>query len=86
MGGWGGGGHCPFEERYPKQDNITPILCYHKHLSISLSVHSPLFLRLVIIVVTVVYPQQAPFVSYSDTINLITVIKRLIIANPWCFP
>ena len=41
----GGGGHCLFEGRYPKQNSRPPVLCYHSPLSLSLLVYSPLLLR-----------------------------------------
>ena len=64
LGPLGGGGHYLFEGRYPKQDYRPPVLCYHSPLSLSLLVHSPLFLRyqgqsIVITVGNAVYSQQA---------------------------
>ena len=87
----GGGGHCLFEGRYPKQNSRPPVLCYHSPLSLSLLVYSPLFLRhqrkayCYYCCYSGLPPVDIIF-SCPDTITLITVVKTLIIANPGCFP
>ena len=77
--GWGGGGggHC--------------LPCYHSPLSLSLLVHSPLFLKhqrtiYYYYCCYLVYSQQASLFSYPDTMSPKTVTKTLIIANLGCFP
>ena len=89
--GGGGGGHCLFEGRYPKQNYRPPVLCYHSPLSLSLLLYSPLFLR---------HQRKAYWYyccycglppvdiifSCPDTITLITVAKALVTANPGYFP
>ena len=79
----GGGGHCLFEGRYPKQNYRPPVLCHHSPLSLSLLVYSPLFLR---------HQRKAYYyyccycglppvdiiLSCPDTITFITVAKTLI--------
>ena len=87
----GGGGHCLFEGRYPKQNYRPPVLCYHSPLSLSLLVYSPLFLRhqRKAYCYNCCYRGLPPvdiILNCPDTITLITVAKTLIIANPGCFP
>ena len=41
---WGGGGHCLFEGRYPKQNYRPPVLPYHSPLLPPLPAYSPLLL------------------------------------------
>ena len=91
LGPGGGGGHCLFVGRYPKQNYRPPVLCYHSPLSVSLLVYSSLFLRhqrkayCYFCCYRGLPPVDIIF-SCPDTITLITVAKTLIIANPGCFP
>ena len=89
--GSGGGGHCLFEGRYPKQNYRPPVLCYHSPLSLPLLVYSPLFSRFQ----STAYcyyccycglPPVDIIFSCPDTITLLTVAKTLVTANPGCFP
>ena len=89
--GGGGGGHCLFEDRYPKQNYRPPGLCYHSPLSLPLLVYNPLFSRYQ----RTAYcyycccrglPPVNIIFSCPNTITLITVAKTLIIANTGCFP
>ena len=86
----GGGGHCLFEGRYPKQNSRPPVLCYHSPLSLSLLVYSPLFLRhqrtayCYYCCYSGLPPVDIVF-SCPEAITLITLAKTLIIANPGCF-
>ena len=87
----GGGGHCLFEGRYPKQNYRPPVLCYHSPLSLSLLVYSPLFLRhqgkaYCYYCCYLGLPPVDIIFSCPDTITLITEAKTLMIANPGCFP
>ena len=87
----GGGGHCLFEGRYPKQNYRPPVLCYHSPLSLSLLVYSPLFLRhqwkaYCYYCCYCSLPPVDIIFSCPDTMSLITVAKTLIIAKPGCFP
>ena len=80
----GGGGHCLFESRYPKQNYRPQILCYHIPLSPSLFVYSPCFLRHQ----RIVYCHHCCFCGlpkkkasfHLSLYNLYSVIKTLIIA------
>ena len=78
--GWGGG-HCLFEGRYPKQNYRPQILCYHSPLSLSLLVYSPLFLRLLLLLLWLT-PNRHHF---PVILIQFTVIKTLLISNPGCF-
>ena len=87
----GGGGHCLFEGRYPKQNYRPSVLCYHSPLSLPLLVYSPLFSRFQRIAYCYYccyhgLPPVDIIFSCPDTITLITVANTLIIANPGCFP
>ena len=87
----GGGGHCLFEGRYPKQNYRPWILCYYRPLSLPLPVYSPLFSRYkrTAYCYYCCYRNLPPvdiIFSCPDTITLITVAKTLNIANPGCFP
>ena len=87
----GGGGHCLFEGRYPKQNYRPPVLCYHSPLSLSLLFYSPLFLRhqRKAYCYYCCYRSLPPvdiIFSCPDIITLITVAKTLIIANLGCSP
>ena len=85
-----GGGHCLFEGRYPKQNYIPPVLCYHSPLSLPLMVYSPLFSRYQRTAYCYYCYRDLPLVdiivSCPETITLTTLAKTLIIANPGCFP
>ena len=87
----GGGGHCLFGGRGPKQNYRPPVLCYHSPLSLPLLIYSPLFSRYQ----RTAYcyyccyhglPSMDIIFSCPDTITLITAAKTLITANPGCFP
>ena len=82
MPGGGGGGHCLFEGRCPKQNSSLIALAGLQPPVFKVSKES---LWLLLLFAPGLPPVDIIF-SCPDTITLITVAKTLIIANPGCFP
>ena len=82
--GGGGGGHCLFDGRYPKQNyrpgSVLPQPSLTALAGLQIFRVSNYYCYYCCCCIV---PQQAGFFSYTDTIAL---IKTSIMANPICFP